>query len=440
MKKTLAILLGLLMTLTAGCERNAPPADGPGRPGTELVFWHSMSDIAGQQIDELVRTFNRTVGAERGISVTAVYQGQYSDATTKLRAVLGTEKTEELPDVMQMDATAKILYADSGRAYTFDDILRDHPEYEADLLYEGLCDNWSYRGVRLGVPFAASTTVLYYNKSLLDAAGADVPETLGEIARLAGKLPDGVDVFTCLPNSASLNNWIQQLGGKTFDRDNGTLGNAARLAAAEDGTLLTFLTAWKELYASGALRNSDSKTSDAFVGGKTALFVHSTSGLGGILRKVNGAFEVGVARFPRVSEDAGAGATSSGSALMAFDRGDESRKQASWVFMQYMTGPEAQASFSCATGYLPVNRLAAEEAEYRERIAETPQFETGVRQLADTDGGFTSVTVGPSADVYYAVQNNIGEMLENGLTPEETMRNMRDEIEGILDAYNRANG
>lgn len=451
MKKLLAVLLALMMTAAlAACGKEpAPNPEHPpetdvsgaklGEEPVEITFWHSMSEDAGERIDSLVKTFNETVGAENKVTVTAVYQGKYSDATTKLRAVLATQKPEDLPDVMQMDATAKILYAESGRAYTFDRILADHPDYDEEQIYEGLRKNWTYRDVKLGIPFAASTTVLYYNKTVLDAAGVKAPETLADIAALAGKLPAGVGAYSDLPNSASMNNWIQQLGGKTFDLDNGTLGGAAKLTAAGDGTLLTFLKEWKALYESGALNNSGSANTDAFVAGRTALMTGSTSALGGILQKVNGSFEVGVAYFPRVNEKAKVGATSSGSALMAFDRGDALKMKAAWCFMQFMTSPEMQASFAGSTGYLPVNKATAEEKSYKELLTVTPQFGVGVQQLAETDPGFTSVTVGPAADIYYAVQNNISEMLESELSPEDTVLHMQEELEGILAAYNRAN-
>lgn len=451
MKKFTALLLALMLVLALAACGNTPakpetPAGNTdvsgavlGSAPVEITFWHSMSDTSGELLEQLVQQFNETVGKENQITVKSVYQGKYSDATTKLKAVLTADTVSELPDVMQMDATAKILYAESSYAYTLDRILADHPDYRVDQLFQSLLNNWTYKNVGLGMPFAASTTVTYYNKTLFDSIGAAAPETFEDIAAL-GKEPfgAGITVYAALPNSASLNNWIQQLGGKLLDQDNGTLGNASALTCAGDGTLSTFLTAWKALDQSGALSNVDTTTTDAFVAGQTAIITTSTSNLRSVLDKVDGRFEVGVSNFLRVNEEANVGATSSGSAVMAFDKGDAMKMQAAWAFMQYLTSAEVQAVWAEGTGYLPVNTGAEEIPSYQQFLTELPQFSVGVQQQLAM-GMFTSVTIGPSADFYYAVQNNISEMLGSDLSVEDTIANMTEELEGMLYEYNRAN-
>lgn len=452
MKKILSVILAALLAFSlAACGTTPAKEQSPagntsvagvtlGEKPVEIIFWHSMSDTNGELLEQLVQQFNDTVGREKQITVKTVYQGKYSDATTKLSAVLTADKPADLPDVMQMDATAKILYAESGYAYTLDRLLGDHPDYRADQLYQSLVNNWTYKNARLGMPFAASTTVTYYNKTLFDSIGAAAPETFADLAAL-GKAPfgEGIEVYTALPNSASLNNWIQQLGGKLLDNDNGTLGNASALTCAgTNDTLKTFLTEWKALYKSGALVNADTTTTDSFVAGKTAVITTSTSNLRAVMDKVDGRFEVGVAKFLRVNADAAVGATSSGSALMAFDKGDAQKMLASWEFMQYLTSAEVQANWAVGTGYLPVNTGAEEVPAYKEFLATMPQFGVGVGQLLEMPL-FTSVTIGPAADFYYAVQNNISEMLTNDLSVEDTIANMTEELEGMLYEYNRAN-
>ena len=50
-----------------------------------------------------------------------------------------------------------------------------------------------------------------------------------------------------------------------------------------------------------------------------------------------------------------------------------------------------------------------------------------------------SVTVGPSADFYYAIMNDISDMLDSDLSVEETVRLMADDLNGMLAQYARAN-
>ena len=78
LKRMLPLLLVAAMALTPGAY-----AQEPAQP-VSLLFWHSMSDEAGVLVDKFVTQFNATIGKDRQISVEAVFQGQYSDATTKL--------------------------------------------------------------------------------------------------------------------------------------------------------------------------------------------------------------------------------------------------------------------------------------------------------------------------------------------------------------------
>ena len=126
MKKMLSLLLALALVFSlAACgstgapapaEPTAAPAEEEAAPvenllGTQpvtITFWHCASDEAGVLMDKYIEEFNST--NEYGITVNAVYQGQYSDASTLLKAIISGGNFEELPDLMQLDATGKMTY------------------------------------------------------------------------------------------------------------------------------------------------------------------------------------------------------------------------------------------------------------------------------------------------------------------------------------------
>ena len=182
MKKFLACLLSLMLLATL------LPAAVAESPVTHIVFWHCVSDAAGQLIDQEVAAFNSGIGAELGIEVEAVYQGSYTDAVTKLNSVLSSGMTENLPDVMQLDATGKVAFYSSGVAYTVDAALAEHADASLEDFLPAALANWNYSGVQLGLPFATSTTLLYYNKTLLDSLGLTAPDTFADIAAMAAVL------------------------------------------------------------------------------------------------------------------------------------------------------------------------------------------------------------------------------------------------------------
>ena len=66
-------------------------ADGAAAPdltqdtnGTTITFWHSMGGVNGEAMDYLVNKFNEE--NTDGITVEAVYQGEYDDTINKLKS------------------------------------------------------------------------------------------------------------------------------------------------------------------------------------------------------------------------------------------------------------------------------------------------------------------------------------------------------------------
>lgn len=429
MKKITALFLSLMLLLpVAGCAADAP---------LTLTFWHCMTENAGVMLEEQVKVFNATLGKENGIRVQAVYQGAYTDATTKMNNMLSSSQESLLPDVMQMDATGKVNYLSSGAAYTVDQAVLDGLDISA--LLPAALGNWQLNGVQLGVPFATSTTVMYYNKTLLQQKGVQVPETFRDIAALAPVFAeDNISVYADLPNTPSLANWMGQLGSFLTDNENGNTGSATALSCVENGALLTFLTEWKSLYQSGALENAAGSL-ERFAAGQIVFICASSSKAAGLRDAIGDRFEMGIAQFPRVNEEAMKGSTASGSCLVMFDKGDDQLKKAARLFVSYMTGAPVQANVAVATGYIPANGDSISDAAYQALLQEFPDYGVSLLQLTETPGSMRSVTVGPAKDFYYAIQNNVSDMLTYDLTPEETVSLLETELNGLLYQYNLAN-
>ncbi|MBQ7521080.1 MAG: extracellular solute-binding protein, partial [Clostridia bacterium] len=155
MKKLLAFLLTAALALGM--------ASLAGAETVRIVLWHSMSEQAGVLMEEYVNRFNETIGKEKGIQVEAVFQGAYAESVTRMNGNLSNQQYDTLPDVMQLDATGKVSFAAAENAYTVDEALADHPEADVSHLLAPALANWRLSGAQLGLPFATSTTVTYYN-------------------------------------------------------------------------------------------------------------------------------------------------------------------------------------------------------------------------------------------------------------------------------------
>ena len=64
------------------------------KDSVEVEFWHAMSGDLDATVNELVDTFNTTVGAEKGITVKAVYQGSYEELKSKKQLQSKREKCQ----------------------------------------------------------------------------------------------------------------------------------------------------------------------------------------------------------------------------------------------------------------------------------------------------------------------------------------------------------
>ncbi|MFF0202445.1 ABC transporter substrate-binding protein [Streptomyces sp. NPDC005017] len=143
----------------------------------------------------------------------------------------------DAPDLAQIGAYAD--YAAAGRLYTADELLSITTQ--ADFAGQ-LADAGKVGGRQYGMPFAASTRVLFYNKDLFDAAGLTPPTTWAELASDAEALEDdGVSYPYALPlgpeeAQAETMQWLLSGGGGYTD----TLGSYG-IDSPENVETLTWL-------------------------------------------------------------------------------------------------------------------------------------------------------------------------------------------------------
>ncbi|GHI06812.1 ABC transporter substrate-binding protein [Streptomyces cellostaticus] len=126
------------------------------------------------------------------------------------------------PDLAQIGAYAD--YAAADKLYPASDLLSIRTQ--ADFLSQ-LADAGEWKHVQYGIPFAASTRVLFYNKTLFAKAGIAPPTTWSELAADAKALKDkGVKYPYALPlgpeeAQAETMQWLLS-GGNGYTDDIGT--------------------------------------------------------------------------------------------------------------------------------------------------------------------------------------------------------------------------
>ena len=429
------VLLALPMLFAQGQKASSPY--------TTITWWHPNSGLAGAATEELINSFNRTVGEELKIRVEAVYQGKANDVLTKLKPILQSKDQRDLPDLAQLDGSAVLDIRDSAQLITVNELAKNEPDYLSKIV-EATRNSITYKNNILAMPFNASTILLYYNKDAFAKAGiSEPPRTLDNVATIAAKLKQTDDKgrttfwgIANVPTTYELMVWLGHQNGLTYltDFENGHTGAPTRVLFDENGTMVNFLTKWQAIYDTGSLANLTSDLNGAFASGQVAMILASTSNLSTIASMVGDRFEVGVANMPMVDENATGGVNVGGGAIWAFDNG-KNNQWAIWEFLKFATSAEEQLKWHIATGYFPVNVDTYDLPAFKAHLQENPLFGVASRQLMNSNPKLQGIWVPSSYQIYYAFQSGILKMLEEKQTPQEASKAIAQEINGYLQEY-----
>lgn len=427
MKKALTLTI---VALICAAALFASPSAEKAASGTKqtVTVWHSAQGSNKDVFEDIARTFNETVGKEKGIIIDAVYQGKANDVLTKVKAALGTDT---LADIAMMDATAATDMNGSDELVTIDRLGID----VSGILPCGISSYSSEKGL-LALPFNASALLFYYNKSVYDKAGVGAPSTLDEFAAIAPKTAgEGRTAFTGVPATFELSTFIGAQNGVSYmvDNRNGHDGGATKTLFDTEGTYKAFLEKWKKLFDTGVCSPVSSGVTAEFTSGRTAAMLASSSNLALVLNTVDGSFEVGVARVPAVNEKATGGTVISGGALFAFTASDAVK-----TVLEYLVSPEVQALWSEKTGYVPVSMAAYETESYKAFLEKNPLYKVASDALMDSDPGLANVWVPSAYSIYYSFQANIVDVV-NGKNIDEAVKEMAAIVNSEIAAFRKQN-
>jgi len=316
------------------------------------------------------------------IKVTLVFSGGYPDVKTAVQtAIQGGAKAPTLAVMLATDVydLVNAKYVDN-----LDDLVAKAPggpAFVKDFLpaYMG---NSTYHGKLYSLPFQRSAVVLYYNADLLAANKIAVPKSWDELGKAAqaltvdaGKTRWGIEI----PTETAY--WTFQPlaigGGKNVYTDDVTVNfNAPEVIDA-----VQFYNDLSKKYAAtpAGVQVAWGTSTQNFAAGKTAMIVHTTGSLAGILKGAQ--FKVGVMAVPGKKPGTLASVTGGGNLYLTANHSPEERT-AAFAFAQFLLDPSRVAAFSAATGYIPHRTAATATPEYKAWLEKVPQAADAVKALA----------------------------------------------------------
>jgi sn-glycerol 3-phosphate transport system substrate-binding protein len=397
------------------------------RAASEITFWSVHPAKSKEVEEELIKRFQ---AANPDIKVNLQTAGaNYGEAAQKFNAGLAAK---QVPDLIMLSDVWWFKYALSKAITPLDDLISATKTDIADY-QDTLVNDYKFNNKQWALPFARSTPLFYYNKSLWSAAGLPDrgPETWAEFETWAPKLQEklgSADKFPfVLVKGDSYIAWTFQNilwghGGQYSTPD-----FKLRLDTAEANAAGQFLR--DQVYSKKYAYVTPKSESDDFLAEGAASMVSSTGGLSGVLSGAKGKFEVGTGFLPK--GPTAFGCPTGGAGLAIPESISDEKKVAAMRFLAFVTSPEQTAFYSSSVGYMPVRKSAIEGPAMTAVYKEKPQFRTAVDQLPKTRSQDSARVYIPGGDAILG--KALEAMVLSNADPKQAWSTAATQLQQILD-------
>ena len=356
----------------SGCAGTGTSSSGSGggQSGTgTLQFWSnhpaSSKDTEQQIIDLWVKE-------NPDIPVQLVDGGaNYEELGQKFNAALAGG---ELPDVFVASDVTWFNFAIQEATTPLDDLWKE-AGIDTSTYVDTLREDYAYDGKHYGMPFARSTTLMYFNKGLMEKAGLDPtkgPATWQEFAEWAPKLKEanGGKPALAIPDGSNYLDWYFQGMIWTFG---GAYSKEWEPAFTQPESIAAGKFLQEQVKAGNILVSKDAANTFG-IGGAAAL-MESTGSLKGLTDAAD--FDLVTTYLPGPKP----GACTGGAGLAIPNGISDERKINAVKFIDFFTNTKNTITFTQATGYMPVRKDAADDPEEKAYLEQNPNAMTAINQL-----------------------------------------------------------
>jgi multiple sugar transport system substrate-binding protein len=372
------VSFGGLVSCAGGGEEQARAEGGSDEPVT-IEYWHiNTENFGGPTVRELVERFE-----EQNPNITVVERFQPDSYTGLLENLQTSLASGEPPDIAQIG----YLYLDyTANNFPFVPTEELVAAYEDGDFFGGFPDNildlGRVDGSQVGMPYAVSNIVTYYNADMLREAGLDPdapPETWEEweeasrtILEATGK--PGI-YLQILDDNWSTEAMIKANGGQLLECEG---GEAARVAF-DRPEAVEAIQYWADLIDEGlALNVLWEQGEQAFLSGEVATFITTIAKRGTLEEQAS--FDLRGTTFPTFGGREPELPTG-GNNLFVFSQ-EEEKRRAAWEFIKFLESPEGLTTWTEGTGYLPTREGVAEDPQYlADFLEENPIQAIAVEQI-----------------------------------------------------------
>ncbi|RYX90891.1 MAG: sn-glycerol-3-phosphate ABC transporter substrate-binding protein UgpB [Comamonadaceae bacterium] len=352
---------------------------------TEIQWWHSMTAVNGEWVNDLAKQFNES---QKEYKIVPTYKGTYDESMT---ASIAAFRAGNAPHILQVfEVGTATMQASKGAVIPVGKIMQDAGEkFDPKAYIPAVAGYYTApNGQMLSFPFNSSTTIFYFNKDAFKAAGLPTdkaPVTWPEVVNAAAKLK--ASGHKC-PFTTAWQNWTQVESFSAWHnvefatKGNGLQGMDARLKV--DSPLhVRHIENLANMSKQGLFvyKGRGNVPEASFVSGECAM-INTSSGFYGNVAK-NAKFAYGLAPLPYYQDVPGAPQNTviGGASLWVMSGKKPAEYKGVAKFFSFISTPEVQSASHKRTGYLPVTMASYELTEKSGFYKQNPGTDVAVTQM-----------------------------------------------------------
>ena len=352
---------------------------------TEIQWWHSMTAVNGEWVNDLAKQFNES---QKDYKIVPTFKGTYDESMT---ASIAAFRAGNAPHILQVfEVGTATMMASKGAVIPVGQVMKDAGEkFDPSAYISAVAGYYTApNGQMLSFPFNSSTTIFYFNKDAFKAAGLPTdkaPSTWPEVVSAAAKLK--ASGHKC-PFTTAWQGWTQLESFSSWHnvefatKSNGLGGLDARMKI--DSPLhVRHIENLANMAKQGLFvyKGRGNVPEASFVSGECAM-INTSSGFYGNVAK-NAKFGYGLATLPYYPDVPGAPQNTviGGASLWVMSGKKAPEYKGVAKFFSFISTPEVQSASHKRTGYLPVTTAAYQLTEKSGFYKENPGTDVAVNQM-----------------------------------------------------------
>jgi multiple sugar transport system substrate-binding protein len=349
-----------------------------------------------------------------------------------LQLVLREAGSAEEPDISFIGLNRLRVLAEKGVSVDLTPFIKA----DARIADEGFSDHLlalaRFGGQQVGLAFATSNPIVYYNADLVRKVGGDpdhFPTNWDDALKLSAKIQALGDGVSGMHYRWQGDDWM--FSALLFG-DGGQMLSDDEKSVAFDGAAGKFaVNLIDRMVKEGKMPVFTSDAGlQAFTAGKVGMMYWTTGALRQVISGVGDKFDLRTTKMPVIDPVKGRLPTGGNAAVMLTH--DPKKQDAAFRFLKFAAGPYGASVVVPGTGYVPNNELAAKSPQYLgEFYQQNPLFRAGLDQMPLMVPWY-AFPGSNGVKVTQTIVDNLGRIVEQKAPPEQALADAAADVRKLL--------